>query len=78
MLMVECFMKTYTFFLLMLRSGRPFFSYRLSDALFKTMSSVWVYLFDLSLQLLVEVPEIPHGQLILCAHHDPLHVDLIW
>lgn len=41
-------------------------------------STVGAYLFDLSLQLLVEVPEVPHGELILCAHHDPLHVDLVW
>lgn len=54
------------------------YSYLLSDALFETLSSAWVYLFDLSLQLLVQVPEVPHGQLILRAHHDPLHVDLIW
>lgn len=35
------------------------------------------YLFDLCLQFLVEVPQVPHGQLVIFAHHDPLHVDLI-
>lgn len=35
------------------------------------------YLLDFGLQLLVQVPEVPHDQLVLGAHHDPLHVDLI-
>lgn len=35
------------------------------------------YLPDLSLQVLVDVPQVPHGQLVLCAHGDPLHVDLV-
>lgn len=35
------------------------------------------YLLDVGLQLLIEVPEVPHDQLVLRAHHDPLHVDLV-
>lgn len=37
----------------------------------------YTHLLHLYLQFLVHVAEVPHRQLALRAHHDPLHVDLV-
>lgn len=81
MLFVGCFMMIYTFFFSSYQlPGRSGLLYLFPWVVFcvKLCTLFELYLFDLSLQLLVQVPEVPHGQLVLCAHHDPLHMNLIW